>query len=73
MIESRLKVVLAEKNITAQELSRKTGLSVNQISKFANNKVGLTFGSIDKICEVLNITNLNLLLRIKRNNSQQEV
>ncbi|MDJ0917814.1 MAG: helix-turn-helix transcriptional regulator [Woeseiaceae bacterium] len=54
MIKSRLDVVMAERRVTGRELSRAVGITEQNLSLLRNGKVkGVRFGTLSKICEVL--------------------
>ena len=55
MIKIRLKVILAENEMTQKELAEKTGIRPPTISAIANNTAKhLPIDVIDKICRTLN-------------------
>lgn len=55
MIKSRLKILLAEHNMTQKELSEKTNIRQSTVSDICNNKIKhIPVTAIDTICEVLN-------------------
>ena len=67
MIISNLKSYLAEKRMTMKILHEKTGISINQLSLFANNKVGMSLSNLSLICDALEIKDINSLLKIVDN------
>lgn len=62
MIITNLKSILAYKKMTLRELQKKTGISINLLSKLANNNVGISTKTLDLICKALEIKDFNLLL-----------
>lgn len=56
MIKSRLKILLAERDMTLRDLSRATGMHYTSINRF--EKDGRTFiarGTLDAVCKALNV------------------
>lgn len=51
--------VVARTGMTHKELSQKIGISKNTLSSKVNNKVPFNVNEIDRICQVLGITNDN--------------
>ena len=65
MLRCNLQEVLDEKKITQTELSEMTGIAQGSISKLcANKKSRLGFDTILKICEALDINDLDELFSI---------
>ena len=64
MIVSNLKSCLAEKRMTMKKLHEKTGISINQLSLFARNKVGISLHNLNLICKELKISDINKILKI---------
>ena len=63
MIKSRLKVVLAEREMTQLQLVEKTGIRQPTISAIANGKAKhIPVEVLDKICETLNCQPADLLI-----------
>lgn len=54
-MKNRLKVILAEKNLTAQKLSEITNISQSTISKFLNGKSEMKISTLLKICDALSV------------------
>lgn len=54
-MKKRLKVVLAEKNLTAKRLSEITNISQSTISNYLNGKSEMKFSTLEKICRALSI------------------
>ena len=54
-MKNRLKVILAEKNLTAKKLSELTNISQSTISNFLNGKSEMKISTIAKICKSLSI------------------
>lgn len=54
-MKNRLKVILAEKNLTAKKLSEITHISQSTISNFLNGKSEMKISTIVKICNALSI------------------
>lgn len=66
MIKSRLKILLAEHDMSQKMLAEKTGVLPNTISKICNNEiVRVPIDAIDKICEALDCEVGELFTRIK--------
>ena len=53
---NRLKVVLAEKNLTSKWLAEKLGKNEATISRWCTNDVQPTLNTLDKISKLLNIS-----------------
>ena len=53
---NRLKVVLAEKNLTSKWLAEKLGKNEATISRWCTNDVPPTLNTLDKISKLLNIS-----------------
>lgn len=54
-MKNRLKVILAEKNLTAKKLSEITNISQSTISKYLNGKSEMKISTLVKICDALSI------------------
>jgi len=54
-LETRLKVLLAERNLTAKKLSEITNISQSTISKYLNGKSEMKISTLVKICNALSI------------------
>ena len=54
-MKNRLKVILAEKNLTAKKLSEITNISQSTISKYLNGKSEMKISTLMKICDALSI------------------
>lgn len=64
MIDIRLRVLLAERRITATQLSKMTGLSRNTISLIVTGKSkGIAFNTLDKIMMALEIDDISQLIQ----------
>lgn len=65
MIKCRLKILLAEHDMTQKELSEKTGIRLASIGDMCNNKAKhIPIETIDKICELFNCGVEDLFIRI---------
>ena len=54
-VRNKLRVLMAEHKMNIQDVSEKTGISRNSISKLYNEKsTTISFNTIIKICEVFN-------------------
>ena len=54
MIKVRLDVIMAERKVTGRELAAAVGITEQNLSLLRNSKVkGVRFGTLSKICEVL--------------------
>ena len=63
MIKSRLDIVMAERRVTGRELSKAVGITEQNLSLLRNGKVkGVRFGTLSKICEVLDCQPGDLLI-----------
>lgn len=70
MIKCRLKVLLAEHDMTQKELSEKTGIRASSISELCNNKAKhIPIETIDKICEAFDCEVSDLF---SRNNNEKQ-
>lgn len=63
-IISNIKVILAEKQITLLFLSKETGISYGHLNKWVNGYVQMSLDNIALICQVLDIKDLNSILKI---------
>lgn len=64
-INIRLKQILMERNLSQLELSQMTGIRPNAISNLCRNYVDrLNIDHLERICEELNIEDLNQLIEI---------
>ena len=64
-LKSRLKVLLAERDMHQKQLAEKTGLTTRLISEIANNKVKMyPKDALEKIIIALDIDDLNELFKI---------
>lgn len=65
-LKSRLKILLAERDMNQKDLAEKTGLTTRLISEIANNKVKMyPKEALEKIMVALEINDLGeLLLRV---------
>lgn len=62
MIKIKLKVVLAEREMTQTKLSELTGIRLPTITNLATNKIReLPVGVLDKLCKALDCTPGDLL------------
>jgi len=65
--EITLEQILTSKNISKRELSRLTGIRHSTINDLCNNKVKqIPLSNLASICEALNITNLNDLIKLHK-------
>ena len=63
MIKSRLDIIMAERRVTGRELSKAVGITEQNLSLLRNGKVkGVRFGTLSKICEVLDCQPGDLLV-----------
>ncbi len=63
-IKSRLKILLAERDMNQKDLAEKTGLTTRLISEIANNKVKMyPKEALEKIMVALNIDNIGELFQ----------
>ncbi|AHN22687.1 MULTISPECIES: helix-turn-helix domain-containing protein [Lysinibacillus] len=63
-LKSRLKVLLAERDMSQKDLAEQTGLTTRLISEIANNKVKMyPKDALEKIMFTLDIKNLGDLLQ----------
>lgn len=66
MIKCKLKVLLAEHDMTQKDLAEITGIRASSISEMCNNKAKhIPIETIDKICEVFDCEISDLFIRIK--------
>ena len=62
MIKCRLRILLAEHEMTQKELAEKTGIQPMTINKLYNNKISrIPVEAIEKICSTLNCDISDLL------------
>ncbi len=63
-LKSRLKVLLAERDMSQKDLAEQTGLTTRLISEIANNKVKMyPKDALEKIMITLDVKNLGDLLQ----------
>lgn len=63
-LKSRLKVLLAERDMNQRDLAEKTGLTTRLISEISNNKVKMyPKEALEKIMMALNLNDLGELLQ----------
>ncbi|MFD4492944.1 helix-turn-helix domain-containing protein [Lysinibacillus fusiformis] len=63
-LKSRLKVLLAERDMSQKDLAKQTGLTTRLISEIANNKVKMyPKDALEKIMVALKVNNLGDLLQ----------
>ena len=68
-LKSRLKILLAERDMNQKDLAEETGLTTRLISEIANNKVKMyPKESLEKIIMALNIEDLNELFSLIEEN-----
>lgn len=64
-LKSRLKILLAERDMNQKDLAEKTGLTTRLISEIANNKVKMyPKEALEKIIVALEIEDLNELFSL---------
>lgn len=64
-LKSRLKILLAERDMNQKQLADKTGLTTRLISEIANNKIKMyPKEALEKIITALDIDDLNELFKI---------
>ena len=62
MINVSLNVMMAKRKMSLNELSKKTGISLANLSILKNNKAkAIRFSTLEKICHVLNCQPSDLL------------
>lgn len=72
-LKSRLKVLLAERDMNQKDLAEKTGLTTRLISEIANNKVKMyPKEALEKIMIALEIDNLGELLQFVQEEPKSE-
>ncbi|MDJ0760359.1 MAG: helix-turn-helix transcriptional regulator [Woeseiaceae bacterium] len=63
MIKTRLDIVMTERRVTGRELANAVGITEQNLSLLRNGKVkGVRFGTLSKICEVLDCQPGDLLI-----------
>lgn len=62
-LQEQMKQIMAEKNITAYQLSKDTGINEGQLSRFFNNKVEL---SLKKILQITDYLDCNLSIKPRK-------
>ncbi|MFJ7888385.1 helix-turn-helix domain-containing protein [Lysinibacillus xylanilyticus] len=63
-IKSRLKILLAERDMTQKDLAEKTGLTTRLISEITNNKVKMyPKEALEKIMVALEVNNIGELFQ----------
>lgn len=68
-LKSRLKILLAERDMNQKDLAEETGLTTRLISEIANNKVKMyPKEALEKIIVALNIEDLNELFSLIEDN-----
>lgn len=66
MIKNNLAVILAERGLKMIDVINATGINKNTISSLVNNKAsGIQYDTLEKICDFLDITPGELLIRYK--------
>ena len=63
-VKCRLKALLAEKNLTARELSRRAKVSETTISSISAGRVWVTKNNLNKIIEALDIKDISKIFEI---------
>ena len=72
MIKSRLKVVLAEREMTQLQLVEKTGIRQPTISALCNGKAKhIPVDVLDKICEILNCQPADLFVYVPNDPTEE--
>lgn len=57
MIENRLRVIAAERYLTARKISKDTGIAESTLSKMMNNKsTMISYSALNALCNYLKIT-----------------
>lgn len=60
LLANRLKILLAERDLTIKDLMKATGLSRNSLSNMVNNPfANIATDNVDKLCNYLNVTPKN--------------
>ncbi len=66
MIITNLDVMMAKRKISLNELSRKVGITVANLSILKNNKAkAIRFSTLDSICRVLDCTPSDIIEYVK--------
>jgi len=58
------------RGITQKQIARETGLTINYLSLLENGKRGIALGSLDKICEIINIPPAAIFILATRRNKK---
>lgn len=64
MDTNKLKGIMAEKGYTQRRLAKDTGVGLNHINEVLNNKVSPRLSLVSKLCEVLEIDNMELRTQV---------
>ena len=64
MDTNKLKGIIAEKGYTQRRLAQDTGVGLNHINEVLNNKVSPRLSLVNKLCEVLEIDDMDLRVRV---------
>lgn len=70
LLSTNIKNLRLHNNLTQEEFSEKIGLSLNGVSNIERNRYQPTAATIDRICEVFEITPQELLSPIPQNNAE---
>lgn len=62
IIASKLKTILAKRNITLKAFAKKVDIDYNHLSKFCNGKADLSLKSIEKILKELDLKKFDSIL-----------
>jgi len=68
LLSTNIKNLRQRNNLTQEEFAEKIGLSLNGVSNIERNRYQPTAATIDKICEVFEITPQELLVVNSKNN-----
>lgn len=61
MISNNFKIILAQKDIGAVDVSKETGIAQSTLTKFKSDKNDIRLSTLIKICDYLNCTLTELI------------
>lgn len=64
MNTNKLKGIIAEKGYTQRRLAKDTGVGLNHINDVLNNKISPRLSLVYKLCEVLEIHDIDLIVQV---------
>lgn len=70
LINSNIKALRVKNGLTQEEFAEKIGISIQGLSNIERNRYQPTSNTIDKICNVFEITPVELLLTKSNNNDE---